>query len=272
MDDGAGPGLVAGPCRPTMPAVLWTNGCILLMLWALGYVAGGTVGQWVHLLLGLALLHFALGAGQGRTAPAEDARDADVPRPVRPPGTERLQPRLRAGSDTARVYPRPMLLLAVPLLLLLAAPDAGPPPLLEELPPGAPNGVASAVPRAPLIRRVAVNPRQLGPELRALAQEASRSGARVLVELGAPWCEPCRALDAAFSRESNRALLSGWWLVEVNVDALPPGPVLGRSTHTLPALVRLDGSGHPEAWLQGAALPTDNAARLDAALRGFLPP
>jgi len=43
-----------------MGAVLWTNGCILLMLWALGYVAGGTVGQWVHVLLGLALLHFAL--------------------------------------------------------------------------------------------------------------------------------------------------------------------------------------------------------------------
>jgi hypothetical protein len=40
--------------------VLWTNGCILLMLWALGYVAGGTVGRWVHLFLGLALLHFAL--------------------------------------------------------------------------------------------------------------------------------------------------------------------------------------------------------------------
>lgn len=41
--------------------MLFTNGCILLMLWALGHVAGGTVGQWVHLLLGLALLHFALG-------------------------------------------------------------------------------------------------------------------------------------------------------------------------------------------------------------------
>jgi hypothetical protein len=40
--------------------VLWTNGCILLMLWALGYVAGGTLGQWVHLLLALALLHFVL--------------------------------------------------------------------------------------------------------------------------------------------------------------------------------------------------------------------
>ena len=43
-----------------MGAVLWANGCILLMLWALGYVAGGTIGQWVHLLLALALLHFAL--------------------------------------------------------------------------------------------------------------------------------------------------------------------------------------------------------------------
>jgi uncharacterized protein DUF5670 len=44
-----------------MGPVLWTNGCILLMLWALGYVAGGTVGRWVHLFLVLALLHFALG-------------------------------------------------------------------------------------------------------------------------------------------------------------------------------------------------------------------
>jgi hypothetical protein len=40
--------------------VLWTNGSILLMLWVVGSVAGGTVGQWVHLFLGLALLHFAL--------------------------------------------------------------------------------------------------------------------------------------------------------------------------------------------------------------------
>jgi hypothetical protein len=162
-------------------------------------------------------------------------------------------------------------MLVLVVSVLLATSDAGPAPLPEELPPGAP-GAASAVPRPPVIRRVTVDPRGLEPELRALAQEASRSGARVLVELGAPWCEPCRALEAAFSRESNRAVLAGWWLVEVNVDTLPSGPVLGRSTHTVPALVRLDRSGHPEAWLQGAALPTDSSARLDAALRGFLPP
>ena len=162
----------------------------------------------------------------------------------------------------------------LPLLasLLLAAPDAGTPPLLEELPPGAPGTPEATAPRAPILRRVSVDPRRLGPELHALAQEASRARTRILVELGAPWCEPCRALDAAFARESNRALFAGWWLVEVNVDTLPPGPVLGRSVHTVPALVRLDRSGRPEAWLQGAALPTDNAARLDAALEGFLPP
>src|SRR5689334_14044630 len=169
-----------------------------------------------------------------------------------------------------------MLLLALSLALAAGGPpgqaDAGAAPRVEELPPGASAGPAEIAPRRPPIRRVSVDPRRLAPELRALAQEASRSGARLLVELGAPWCEPCRALDAAFARDGNRAVLAGWWLVEVDVDALPPGPVLGRATHTVPALVRLDRSGRPAAWLQGAALPTDSAARLDEALREFLPP
>jgi hypothetical protein len=169
-----------------------------------------------------------------------------------------------------------MLPLLVSLMLAGPAasnpPDAGGPPLLEELPPGSPRNPEAAPPRPPIVRRVAVDPHRLGPELQALAREASRSGARILVELGAPWCEPCHALDAAFARETNRALLTGWWLVEVDVDALPSGPVLGRSLHTVPALVRLDRSGRPEAWLQGAALPTDSAPGLDGALRRFLPP
>ena len=61
--------------------MLWTNGCILLMLWALGYVAGGTVGQWVHLLLGLALLHFALALLKaGRRLPRSRGRWTSPPR------------------------------------------------------------------------------------------------------------------------------------------------------------------------------------------------
>jgi Family of unknown function (DUF5670) len=69
-----------------MATVLWTNGCILLMLWALGYVAGGTVGQWVHLLLGLALLHFALALVKvGRHLPRTHAGWT-------PPARARLEP------------------------------------------------------------------------------------------------------------------------------------------------------------------------------------
>jgi len=175
-----------------------------------------------------------------------------------------------AGSGRADA----LLRAVVPVLgvLLLAAADAGPPPLTEELPPGAPAAPETAAPRPPLIRRVKVDPRRLEPELRALAQEAARSGARVLVALGAPWCEPCRALDAAFARESNRPLLAGWWLVEVDVDALPPGRVLGRPMHTVPALVRLGASGRPQARLEGPGLPTDSASGLDEALRRFLAP
>jgi hypothetical protein len=52
--------------RKGPPGVLWTMGCILLVLWAMGYVAGGTVGQWVHLLLGFSLLCFALAVLRGR--------------------------------------------------------------------------------------------------------------------------------------------------------------------------------------------------------------
>ena len=64
------------------PDVLWTNGCILLMLWALGYVAGGAVGQWVHLLAALALLHFALALLKaGRHLPRSHGRWPEATRP-----------------------------------------------------------------------------------------------------------------------------------------------------------------------------------------------
>jgi len=161
-------------------------------------------------------------------------------------------------------------ILALISCLLLAGADGGAaPPLTEELPPGAAGGPAPGPHRA-VVHRERVDPRHLEPELRALAARAARSGARVLVELGASWCEPCRALDAAFARESNRAVLAGWWLVEVDVDALPPGPVLGRPRHTVPALIRLGASGRPEATLDGTALRVDDASRLDQALARLL--
>lgn len=69
-----------------MASVLWTNGCILLVLWALGYVAGGTVGRWVHLFLFLALLHFALALVKaGRHLPRTRGSWTPTPRSLEPP-------------------------------------------------------------------------------------------------------------------------------------------------------------------------------------------
>jgi hypothetical protein len=41
--------------------MLWTMGSILLVLWVLGMVSGGTVGAWVHLLLLFGLTSVMLG-------------------------------------------------------------------------------------------------------------------------------------------------------------------------------------------------------------------
>jgi len=157
------------------------------------------------------------------------------------------------------------------LLLLLGALSA-PGPLPEELPPGAAVPVPP-VPRAPVIRRIEVDVHKLDSELAAASRAAAREHARVLVVLGAPWCEPCRALDAAFARESNRELLRDWRLVELDVDSLPPGPVLGLPLDTVPALVKLGPTGRPAGTLHGESLPAmEDAPAVDRVLRRFLRP
>ena len=40
--------------------MLWTIAIILMVLWFLGLLSGGTVGVWVHLLLLFSLVSFAL--------------------------------------------------------------------------------------------------------------------------------------------------------------------------------------------------------------------
>jgi hypothetical protein len=158
------------------------------------------------------------------------------------------------------------------LLVLLLIAQASALPLPEALPPGAAVPVAP-VPREPVIRRIEVDVRRLDAALAEASRAAAREHARVLVVLGARWCEPCRALDAAFARESNRELLAGWRLVELDVDTLPPGPVLGLPLDTVPALVKLGQTGRPAGVLHGRSLPAmEDAPTVDRVLRGFLRP
>jgi len=47
--------------------MLWTITVVLLVLWALGFLSGATVGAWVHVLLVLAVIAFVFAIiGRGR--------------------------------------------------------------------------------------------------------------------------------------------------------------------------------------------------------------
>jgi thiol-disulfide isomerase/thioredoxin len=159
-------------------------------------------------------------------------------------------------------------------LCLVAGPAAPATPLPESLPEGAPKPgepvVRSAV---PIVRRVQVDPARLDTALAAAAREAARQGERLLVVFGASWCEPCQALEAAFARERNRPTFRQWRLAEIDVDALPPGRVLGLDLDVVPVLVKLGPDGRPRGTLAGQRLPDlEDAEAVDAALRRFLRP
>ena len=158
------------------------------------------------------------GGGEGRTPPPEDPRGLGTgsPRPARATAALTACRRRARGLRASRVCPPradapPR---RVPRVRGTRPPHtAGPPPLVEELPPGAPGGQQATAQRAPVIRRVSVNPRTLAAELRRARSGGVALRSATAGRARAPWCEPCRALDAAFARESNRALLAGWWLV-----------------------------------------------------------
>lgn len=124
-----------------------------------------------------------------------------------------------------------------------------------------------------VVEEVIVDPKYLDRDLAQVTRDANARGRSVFIDFGAGWCQPCRELRKAFSRESNRELFKRWVLVSVNVDALPEGPVLGLAFDEIPYLVRLDGQGHPTQTLGGDALEDlDRPSRVDAMLRRFLAP
>jgi thiol-disulfide isomerase/thioredoxin len=167
-----------------------------------------------------------------------------------------------------------MLCSALLVAFLAANPSTPPAPLPEPLPEGAPKvGEPPARPAEAIVRRVQIDPARLDTELTQAAREAARTGDRLLVVFGASWCEPCRALEAAFARERNRSTFRRWRLAEVDVDALPPGRVLGLDLEVVPVLVKLGPDGRPRGTLTGQRLPDlEDAEAVDTALRRFLRP
>jgi thiol-disulfide isomerase/thioredoxin len=159
---------------------------------------------------------------------------------------------------------RPAVLLLFTLLpaLAFAAPA-----------PGGPAPTAAHGPGAGLVvQEQKVEPAHLDAQLARLAREAARHHKRVLVYFGASWCVSCALLKPLFHRESNRALLSRWELVQVDVDTLPEGPVVGIPFDTIPFFIKLDGRGRAAGTLRGSELlkGRGSAAEMDAAFARFL--
>lgn len=129
-----------------------------------------------------------------------------------------------------------------------------------------------APPRPLVIAEVRVDAKHLDTELTQLAKQAAAEHKRVLVAFGAPWCVACALLDPVFQRERNRALFRGWELVQVDVDDLPEGPVLGIPFDTIPFFIKLDRAGHPAGTLRGseALKGRGRSVDVDAAFARFL--
>lgn len=155
-----------------------------------------------------------------------------------------------------RLFP---LVLALPLLARAAAPSAAPAP-------------ASRAGPALVVEERQADPAHLDQTLVRLAKEAAREHKRVLVSFGASWCVACALIEPAFSRESNRAVLRGWELVQVDVDTVPEGPILGIPFDTIPFFIKLDGRGRVAGTLRGSELlkGRGSAAEVDARLARFL--
>lgn len=123
-----------------------------------------------------------------------------------------------------------------------------------------------------VIEEKSINPKHPDRELVAVAKAAHKAHKRVLVEFGASWCVACELVKPVFWRAENRALFSGWELVQVDVDQLPDGPVLGIPFDTIPFFMKLDATGHVAGTLRGSDVlggrPTD--AQVDAAFARFL--
>lgn len=126
--------------------------------------------------------------------------------------------------------------------------------------------------RAYVVAQKKADPKHLDAALAKLAQQAAKEGKRVLVDFGAPWCVACALIQPVFQREGNRALFRNWELVQVDVDDLPEGPILGIPFDTIPFFIKLDESGHAAGTLRGgeALKGRGRAADVDAAFARFL--
>lgn len=104
----------------------------------------------------------------------------------------------------------------------------GPPQVEQEVAPPAESGaVRESATEAKLAPEIVLAPRQLGASVaefvQRAAKEASAEKRRLVVYVGATWCEPCRRFHDALKRGELNAALAGVRFLEFDHDVHQEG-------------------------------------------------
>lgn len=101
---------------------------------------------------------------------------------------------------------------------------------------------------APALSVVELKP-SAGPlrqQLRLYAKRGAKQGQRVVLEMGAPWCPPCKRAKALLAEDGVKAELGGVVLLRANSDVWGEDlDVLGFDAPVIPVYYALDDVGGP---------------------------
>lgn len=122
------------------------------------------------------------------------------------------------------------------------ADDTKPEPQPESTPPAAEPAPA------PALSIVELKP-SAGPlrqQLRLHAKRGGKKGQRVVLEMGAPWCPPCKRAKALLAEEGVKAELEGVVLLRADSDVWGEDlDDLGFNAPVIPVYYALDEAGGP---------------------------
>lgn len=106
-----------------------------------------------------------------------------------------------------------------------------------------------AVPASPLPLSIVELKPSAGPlrqQLRLHAKRGAKKGQRVVLEMGAPWCGPCKRAKALLAEDEAKAELVGVVLLRANSDVWGEElDSLGFDAPVIPVYYALDATGGP---------------------------
>lgn len=126
--------------------------------------------------------------------------------------------------------------------------DVAPEPAAEPEPAAKPKPPAAEPVAKPALSVVELKPSggPLRQQLRMHAKRGAKKGQRVVLEMGAPWCPPCKRAKALLTEAEVKADLEGVVLLRANSDVWGDDlDALGFDAPVIPVYYGLDEGGGP---------------------------